>query len=57
VVQMLFVTAGSAQISGDGFDPFTVERNQIAVIPSAVPRWSLAGQDPTEIIRILPAAG
>jgi mannose-6-phosphate isomerase len=57
VVQMLFVTKGSVQISGDGFDPFTVERNQIAVIPSAAPRWSLTGQDDTEIIRILPAAG
>jgi mannose-6-phosphate isomerase len=56
VVQMLFVPDGSVQISGDGFDPFTVERNQIAVIPSASPRWSLTGQDPTEIIRILPAA-
>jgi mannose-6-phosphate isomerase len=56
VVQMLFVTEGSLQISGDEFDPFTVERNQIAVIPSASPCWTLDGQDPTEIIRILPAA-
>jgi mannose-6-phosphate isomerase len=56
VVQMLFVTAGSVPISGDGFDPFTVERNQIAVIPSASPRWSLNEQDDAEIIRILPAA-
>jgi mannose-6-phosphate isomerase len=56
VVQMLFVTAGSVQISGEGFDPFMVKRNQIAVIPSASPRWSLAGQDEAEIIRILPAA-
>jgi len=56
LVQMLFVTEGSVQVSGDGFDPFTVERNQIAVIPSASPRWTLAGQEPTEVIRILPAA-
>ena len=56
VVQMLFVAKGSVQISGEGFDPFTVERNQLAVIPSAAPRWTLAGEDTTEVIRMLPAA-
>jgi mannose-6-phosphate isomerase len=56
VVQMLFVTQGSVQISGDGFEPFTVERNQLAVIPAAAPRWNLAGDGPSELIRMLPAA-
>jgi mannose-6-phosphate isomerase len=56
VVQMLFVTQGNLRISGDGFEPFTVERNQLAVIPSSSPRWTLAGDEATEIIRILPAA-
>jgi mannose-6-phosphate isomerase len=56
VVQMLFVVQGSVQISGEGFEPFTVERNQLGVIPSATPRWTLAGEDSTEVIRILPAA-
>jgi mannose-6-phosphate isomerase len=56
VVQMLFVMQGNLRISGDGFEPFTVERNQLAVIPSASPRWTLAGDEATEIIRILPAA-
>jgi mannose-6-phosphate isomerase len=55
VVQMLFVTQGRVRISGDGFDAFTVERNQLAVVPSSTPRWTLAGEDGTEIIRILPA--
>jgi mannose-6-phosphate isomerase len=57
VVQMLFVSGASLQISGEGFDPFTVERNQLAVIPSSVPRWTLASEGPADIIRILPAAG
>ena len=56
VVQMLFVMQGNLRISGDGFEPFTVERNQLAVIPSSSPRWTLAGDEATEIIRILPAA-
>jgi hypothetical protein len=53
---MLFVVQGSVQISGEDFKPFTVERNQLAVIPSATPRWTLTGADSTEVIRILPAA-
>jgi len=57
VVQILFVAAGCVRISGDGFSPFTVERNQIAVIPSASGRWSLHGDDSAEIIRILPVSG
>jgi hypothetical protein len=56
VVQMLFITEGRAQISGDGFEPFAVERNQIAVVPSLCPRWSLVGDEVTEVIRILPVA-
>jgi mannose-6-phosphate isomerase len=56
VVQMLFVTQGSVQISGENFEPFTVERNQLGVIPSATPRWTLAAEDSTEVIRVLPAA-
>jgi mannose-6-phosphate isomerase len=57
VVQVLFISEGSVRISGDGFEPFTVERMQLAVIPCSAPRWSLAGDNSTEIIRILPRAG
>ena len=60
VVQMLFVTEGRIRISGlsfDGqsFEPFFVERNQIAVIPAPTARWTLGTDRPAEIIRILPA--
>jgi mannose-6-phosphate isomerase len=57
VVQMLFVAEGRIRISGDGFTPFAVERNQIAVIPASTGRWALAGGEPTEVIRILPNEG
>jgi mannose-6-phosphate isomerase len=56
VVQIFFVAGGSLQISGEGFDAFTVERNQLAVVPSSVAQWTLASEGPAEIIRILPAA-
>jgi mannose-6-phosphate isomerase len=55
VVQMLFVAEGRIRISGEGFTPFAVERNQIAVIPASTPRWTLVSEHPTEVIRILPA--
>lgn len=56
VVQMLFVVDGRIRVSGDSFESFSVERNQLAVIPSSAPRWTLGGDDSTEIVRILPAA-
>jgi hypothetical protein len=57
---MLFVAEGQVRISGlapDGkpFEPFSVERNQLAVIPAQTARWSLAADGPAEILRILPA--
>ena len=59
-VQMLFVSEGRIGISGisfdgQGFEPFFVERNQLAVIPASTARWSLSADGPAEIIRILPA--
>ena len=56
VVQMFFVPQGAVQVSGEGFEPFAVEHNQLAVIPSAAPRWTLAGEETSELIRILPVA-
>lgn len=60
VVQMLFVAEGRIRISGISFDgqafePFFVERNQLAVIPASTARWTLSADGATEIIRILPA--
>jgi mannose-6-phosphate isomerase len=56
VVQMQFVVQGRIRISGEGFESFAVERNQLAVIPSSAPRWEVEGDEATEIIRILPSA-
>jgi mannose-6-phosphate isomerase len=59
-VQMLFVQSGQIQIVGkdsgpDDFEPFVVEKNQLAVIPSVTVPWTLAQDQPAEVIRILPA--
>lgn len=56
-VQMLFVREGRIRIAGRGFEPFVVDRNQLAVIPAASEQWSLATEGAVEIIRILPAEG
>jgi mannose-6-phosphate isomerase len=58
-VQMLFVQSGRIQIADEGsgageFEPFFVEKNQLAVIPSVTPQWTLAQDQPGEVIRILP---
>ena len=55
VVQMLFVTQGRIRVAGDNFEAFEVKRNQLAVIPSSTSPWTLAGDDTSEIIRIVPA--
>jgi mannose-6-phosphate isomerase len=55
LVQMLFVVHGRIRIAGHGFESFTLERNQLAVIPSSTPCWDLDGDQATDIIRILPA--
>ena len=55
-LQMLFVVEGQMRISGEGFDPFTVERNQLAVVPASAPPWTLGAEEPGVIIRILPSA-
>jgi mannose-6-phosphate isomerase len=59
-VQMLFVVEGRIRISGISFEgktfePFFVERNQLAVIPASTARWTLSTEGPAEIVRILPA--
>jgi len=54
-VQLLFVQEGRIHITGRAFEPFVVERNQIAVIPAAAAPWTLSTEGSAEIIRILPA--
>jgi mannose-6-phosphate isomerase len=56
-VQMLFVMEGRIRIAGRGFEPFVVDRNQLAVIPAASDQWSVSAEAPAEIIRVLPAEG
>lgn len=53
-VQILFVLEGQMCISGEGFETFAVERNQVAVIPASASGWRLEGGAGTEVIRILP---
>ncbi len=53
-VQMIFVAEGAVTISGDGFDPFVVERCQLAVIPAASGPWSIQPKGAAEIMRIVP---
>lgn len=55
VVQMIFVVEGVIRIEGDSFEGFSVERNQLAVIPVNSPAWKLSTNGPAELIRILPA--
>jgi len=57
---MLFVQSGQIQIAAkdpgaDNFEPFVVEKNQLAVIPSVTAPWTLVQDQPAEVIRILPA--
>ncbi|HTX40316.1 MAG TPA: type I phosphomannose isomerase catalytic subunit [Acidobacteriaceae bacterium] len=54
-VQMLFVVSGKLGIDGSSFDAFTVERNQLAVIPAGAAPWTLDASSEAEVIRILPA--
>lgn len=54
-VQMLFVQTGRIRIAGDGFEPFAVRQNQLAVIPSGAEPWTLINEEPAEVIRILPS--
>jgi mannose-6-phosphate isomerase len=56
-VQMLFVQEGRIRIAGRNFEPFVVDRNQLAVVPAASDQWSLTTEAAAEIIRILPAEG
>jgi len=56
-VQMLFVQEGRMRVGGRNFEPFVVNRNQIAIIPAAADQWSLSPEGPVEIIRILPVEG
>ena len=54
VVQMLFVAEGKLTIAGQGFDPFSLDRCQVAVIPAGAQDWSVTAEAGADIVRILP---
>lgn len=53
-VQMLFVLEGRIQILGASFEPFSVERNHLAVIPAHPAPWQVTADPGATIVRIFP---
>lgn len=50
--QMLFVAGGTLRIEGNGFEPFTLTRCELVVIPASCTPWEARGE--AEVVRILP---
>ncbi len=53
--QLFFVAGGTLRIEGSGFEPFTLSRCELAVIPANTPSWEARGE--AEVMRILPRGG
>lgn len=53
-VELLFVAEGEGTVSGDGFEPFTLSRCQIAVVPASAGEWKLEAHGKLEVIRMIP---
>lgn len=53
-VQLLFVAKGKATLHGAGFEPFSLNRAQLAVIPAAAGEWDIDADQPLELMRIVP---
>lgn len=54
VVQLVFVAEGKLRVEGHGFEPFSLDRCQLAVIPAGARDWKLTMEAAAEVIRILP---
>jgi mannose-6-phosphate isomerase len=54
VVQAVFLVEGKAAIEGEGFDAFSLERCQLAVIPAGAKDWKIKTEGAADIVRILP---
>ena len=54
-VQMLFCQSGAVKLSGEGFEPFEMKQNQLAVIPAGVAS-KITSEGTSELIRIAPCA-
>ncbi|QNI34350.1 class I mannose-6-phosphate isomerase [Alloacidobacterium dinghuense] len=53
-VQLLFVADGRLKIEGAGFEAFSLNRCQLAVIPAGARDWKITPEAGAEVIRILP---
>jgi mannose-6-phosphate isomerase len=51
---LLFVSHGELVVQGPGFEPFTLQRSELAIIPASSPGWHVQPVDSTEVMRILP---
>lgn len=54
-VQMLFCKRGEVRLSGEGFEPFEIKENQLALIPAGVAS-KVTSVGSSEMIRIAPCA-
>jgi len=50
----LFAAAGSARLTGEGFDPVTIPERGIAAIPAASPVFSVEASGNLDLVRISP---
>ena len=50
--QALFVAGGTLRIEGVDFEPFTLSRCELAVVPALAKRWEARGE--AEVMRIVP---
>ncbi|HEY0786353.1 MAG TPA: type I phosphomannose isomerase catalytic subunit [Acidobacteriaceae bacterium] len=51
---LLFVSSGAVTLAGEGFDPFTLARCELAVLPASAEPWTVEPVDVAEVMRILP---
>lgn len=54
VVQLIFVADGKLRIESRGFETFSLNRCQLAVIPAGARDWKITSEAAAEVIRILP---
>ena len=51
---LLFCSAGAVRISGEGWEPVTLGRCELALVPASAPEFVIEALDSAEIMRILP---
>ncbi len=53
--QILFVAGGTLRIEGEGFEPFTLARCELAIVPASAKPWQALGE--AEVMRMIPRNG